>query len=124
MPERRWHALSVDRQTAIVSSGITVGDFMERYEQPEWCLYPGALEGVMGCYSLVIDCSVRRWRDCNGCELQVGGTVCAECGSPSFMHGEESNKRHHPYAPRLIQRPWAAARTEKQGGTDRDREPR
>lgn len=46
--------------------GSTVGDFMKKYNQPDWCGYPSALEGFMGCMSLVHG-YIKKECDCDNC---------------------------------------------------------
>lgn len=48
-----FHELPAEERKAILESKMTVGAFMEKYSQPDWCTYPEALASVMGCWSLV-----------------------------------------------------------------------
>ena len=49
-----WHKIPKQDQEAIIEFGmVTVGEFMAKYKQPPWCAYPGALQGWMGCWSLI-----------------------------------------------------------------------
>ena len=47
----------------------------QRYKQPEWCDYPGALKGLMGCWSLISwPWRMNRHR-CSSCDCcKAGGT--------------------------------------------------
>ncbi len=45
MPDAEWQRRK--------KAGQTWGDIMLGYQQPTWCAYPKALNGVMGCWSLV-----------------------------------------------------------------------
>lgn len=58
---RYFHELSqeeVDQFRAM--RGVTVGDILAVFRQPEWCGYPEALSMQMGCWSL--------------CDMEPGGT--------------------------------------------------
>lgn len=37
---------------ALIADGVTWNELPEIYLQPEWCQYPKALDGPMGCWSL------------------------------------------------------------------------
>lgn len=50
---------------------------MERYQQPTWCGYPGALEGQMGCWSLM---------DLKGLRTDICKEFCNTC--PEFKDNE------------------------------------
>ena len=84
--KRYWHELTLDEQRAILDmrdperatmlglpEGLTVFEFLEQYNQPDWCEYPNALAGVMGCWSLM---SVGNKKvisvenDCGDCECR------------------------------------------------------
>lgn len=66
--KRLWHRVPKDEQVAILKSKMTVGEFMKRYEQPAWCNYPDALEGTMGCWSLMIAGEIKSRASCKGCD--------------------------------------------------------
>jgi len=53
MSKRYWHTLANSTIKRLVSKHTTWGEVMRRYKQPEWCKYPAALEGSMGCWSLI-----------------------------------------------------------------------
>lgn len=44
----------------------TWADIQEKYRQPKWCGYPEALNGGMGCWSLIsrLDCSEDSCKKC------------------------------------------------------------
>ena len=44
-PQRRIDKMIADKKTW--------GDIQKEFSQPEWCNYPDALQGEMGCWSLV-----------------------------------------------------------------------
>ena len=53
MSKRYWHKLRDSTIKKAIKNKMTVGEVMRRYKQPDWCGYPNALEGAMGCWSLV-----------------------------------------------------------------------
>ena len=48
-----WHELPQEEVDKILASKITIGELLEKYKQPDWCNYPDALDGNMGCWSLM-----------------------------------------------------------------------
>jgi hypothetical protein len=66
---RYWHEIDAKEQGNILNhSGMTVGDFLKRFRQPDWCNYPDALGGAMGCWNLLMPGAVRDIKACEGCE--------------------------------------------------------
>jgi len=63
-----FHRLSKKKLEALKKEGRTWGWLMDNYRQPRWCGYPDALEGMMGCWSL-IGGHTNRQSDCKHCEL-------------------------------------------------------
>jgi hypothetical protein len=53
-----------------ILAGITVGELKTKYQQPTWCGYPEALEGMMGCWSLM---------DVKGLRNQISKPFCRKC---------------------------------------------
>lgn len=48
-----WHSLPQSEVEALVAKGdVTWRNIMDNYKQPDWCGYPEALSGLMGCWSL------------------------------------------------------------------------
>lgn len=47
-------------------------DIGKKYKQPEWCGYPEALSGVMGCWSL---CDITE----GGLRTKISKSFCASC---------------------------------------------
>ena len=60
----------------IEASGITIGEYLKKFKQPDWCAYPDALAGMMGCWSLVdnrpngLRTKISR-KFCKGCDCYV-----------------------------------------------------
>ena len=50
---RYFHELEQKEVDALIADKKTIGYIMETYKQPDWCKYPNALEGQMGCWSLM-----------------------------------------------------------------------
>lgn len=48
-----WHTLADSTIKKLIKKHTTWGEIMKRYKQPNWCSYPDAIEGVMGCWSLI-----------------------------------------------------------------------
>lgn len=48
-----FHELTEDEYNELVKKKITYGELARDYPQPKWCVYPGATNGVMGCWALV-----------------------------------------------------------------------
>jgi hypothetical protein len=65
-----WHKIPKEDQKAVLQfSQMTVGAFMDKYQQPPWCNYPEALGGTMGCWSLMIPGKIWNRSCCKNCEL-------------------------------------------------------
>lgn len=47
-----WHEISQDEVNEVIASKKTYQFLVDNYKQPDWCSYPDALMGVMGCWSL------------------------------------------------------------------------
>ena len=65
-----WHLFDVDKQLEIQQQYKTIGWFVRHYRQPEWCKYPEALSGLMGCWSLWYR-NIHKETDCKNCDLYV-----------------------------------------------------
>ena len=64
------HELTPGEIDKILAEKIKIGELMERYRQPDWCGYPGALEGQMGCWSLM---------DLKGLRCKISKDFCCDC---------------------------------------------
>lgn len=47
-----YHAVPVQERNTVLNSDMTLYEFIKKYKQPEWCKYPEALLGILGCWSL------------------------------------------------------------------------
>lgn len=78
-----WHRLSLKQQQAVIQhrdpdrprllglpEGWTYAEFLDMYRQPNWCEYPRALMGDMGCWSLLSSNTkmISRRSDCANCD--------------------------------------------------------
>ena len=50
--KKYWHRLSQNTVDNIIADGTTWGYVMDNFKQPDWCGYPNALDGQMGCWTL------------------------------------------------------------------------
>jgi hypothetical protein len=50
---RYFHELEQKEVDALIADKKTIGYILETYKQPDWCKYPNALAGKMGCWSLI-----------------------------------------------------------------------
>lgn len=66
--KKYFHELSKDEFNELVKKKYTWGKLAEDYPQPKWCNYPNALEGEMGCWSLV-GLMIKSENDCQNCDL-------------------------------------------------------
>jgi hypothetical protein len=50
--KKYWHEIPQAEVEELINSGATYQQVIDNYKQPDWCSYPEALMGVMGCNSL------------------------------------------------------------------------
>lgn len=62
-----FHRLSDSQFKAMQDAGMKWNEVSALHPQPSWCDYPGALDGPMGCWSLV-GRMVRNKAYCKGCD--------------------------------------------------------
>ena len=65
-----WHEAPEEELLALVENKVTIKESMEIYSQPEWCDYPDALSGIMGCCSLM---------DIKGTRKLISHDFCKDC---------------------------------------------
>lgn len=53
MSKLYWHKLRDSTIKRLYKNGLTVDEVIRRYKQPDWCAYPYAIAGIMGCWSLI-----------------------------------------------------------------------
>ncbi len=64
-----WHELTNNEQEKIKESKPDVKVLMLVYDQPPWCGYPKALNGIGGCMSLLCG-YIHKKEDCGVCEFK------------------------------------------------------
>ena len=75
--KKYWHELEKEEQKKVFSrKNYTIGDFMAEFSQPDWCEYPNALEGQIGCWSLVYP------------EHEFSEENCKDCDCYKHLKGE------------------------------------
>jgi hypothetical protein len=62
-----FHELTNEEYKVLEDNGTRWCDLPSLYPQPEWCNYPDALDGEMGCWSLVYRTGVSK-EYCKNCE--------------------------------------------------------
>lgn len=70
--EKYWHELPQKEVDQILKSGITVGESLKQYKQPDWCSYPDALAGMRGCWSLTSN-------EPSGLRTKISKEFCKSC---------------------------------------------
>jgi hypothetical protein len=71
---RYWHEVEPEeRERLIKESNMLPREFLKQFKQPDWCTYPDALAGLMGCWSLVLSRTINSIKDCAGCECNKLG---------------------------------------------------
>ena len=66
--KRYWHELSKEEQKELIfKKNLTVEELMKNFKQPDWCFYPEALNGLMGCWALLFG-YVQSEEDCKDCD--------------------------------------------------------
>lgn len=64
------HSASNAQINKLLESQVTIGEMQKQYQQPPWCSYPGALDGEMGCRSLM---------DLDGLRKKISPRFCRSC---------------------------------------------
>ena len=66
-----FHELTKDESNELIKQKVTWAACAEDYPQPIWCSYPDAVQGVMGCWSLM-DFDIKISEDyCRGCDCYI-----------------------------------------------------
>ena len=65
-----WHELTDEEMQIMFDAKVKIGWVVENIKQPDWCEYPNALEGVMGCWSLI---------DVNDLRKKICHEFCKNC---------------------------------------------
>lgn len=67
MEKRYFHELSKEEYDKMMENHLKIIDVKKQFKQPDWCLYPDALEGEMGCWSLCLG-DIHCEDDCECCD--------------------------------------------------------
>lgn len=65
-----WHELADEEMQKLFDADVTYGWILKNIRQPDWCDYPDALEGTMGCWSLT---------DVNDLRKKISHEFCKNC---------------------------------------------
>ena len=65
-----YHELTKEEFAKLEEQKLTWGQVAKDYPQPKWCSYPEAVNGVMGCWSLM-DYRVTGRDFCRNCEHYI-----------------------------------------------------
>jgi hypothetical protein len=63
---KNFHEVTEEEFKGMCDSKKTWADIKKEYKQPDWCDYPEALDGIMGCWSLT-GRKVKKQSYCIGC---------------------------------------------------------
>ena len=47
-----WHKLPQEKINELIKNKTKIKEILKNYKQPDWCNYPEALGGFLGCWSL------------------------------------------------------------------------
>lgn len=65
-----FHELTEEEFDELCKTKMTWGECAKEYPQPIWCSYPNAVQGEMGCWSLM--CFMVTGRNhCKNCEFYI-----------------------------------------------------
>lgn len=67
-----FHELDQEEIDKIVEDDNTIEYVLANFKQPDWCSYPNALEGTMGCWSLMDFKS-------GGLRTKISKEYCSSC---------------------------------------------
>lgn len=68
--KRYWHELTDKEIQEFTDRKVTWDEIMNTFKQPDWCSYPNALNGILGCWSLTDEFDLRH---------QISRTYCKNC---------------------------------------------
>lgn len=70
--KKYFHKISQEEIDRLVSENKDWKYIMDTYKQPDWCTYPKALEGQMGCWSLI---DIKK----DGLRTKISKKFCKNC---------------------------------------------
>lgn len=62
-----FHELTKEEYAELVEARMTYDEIAEQHPQPEWCIYPLATYGFLGCWTLM-SFAISGPEDCRGCD--------------------------------------------------------
>ena len=65
-----YHELTEDEYNKLKERGLTYGELAKLHPQPDWCEYPDAICGEMGCWHLTMLHAVKTQADCALCDFR------------------------------------------------------
>ena len=63
-----FHKITSQEYALLFNQDLTWADVRKMYSQPDWCSYPCAVNGSMGCWSLMLQ-KIKSKEDCGNCDL-------------------------------------------------------
>lgn len=70
--KKYWHELPQEEVDKLIEEKRTLRHVLDNYLQPEWCHYPAALNGKMGCWSLNDNTP-------GGLRTKISNDFCKDC---------------------------------------------
>ena len=72
-----FHELHQDKIDELIENKATIFQIKQMFKQPDWCNYPNALDGFLGCWSLM-DISE------DGLRTKISKEFCKKCDECSL----------------------------------------
>lgn len=72
MSKLLFHELPQSEVDSFIENKMTVGELMDKYDQPTWCTYHKALSMTWGCWTL---CDLQP----NGGRTKISEKFCSDC---------------------------------------------
>ena len=63
-----WHELTIEQKEFLRKKKVKIGWLIKNLRQPDWCAYPNALGGQVGCWSLMDDNVIIDKKLCKSCD--------------------------------------------------------
>jgi len=74
MSKLYWHKLKNSTIKRVYKNKMTCKEVMLHYRQPDWCGYPNAINGILGCWSLTMDAD-----NSKGNRKDISVEYCKDC---------------------------------------------
>jgi len=69
MEKKYWHELTKEQVSDFIQDAKNLCSITDIYKQPDWCNYPDALEGILGCWSLLSHTK----------DIEINEEYCSKC---------------------------------------------